>query len=305
LRGVVRARLVTANHTPIEGGTLVAAVFGDPVEHSLSPAMHNAAYRALGMNRVYVAFRVRAGQLDDAIRAIPALGLVGVNLTVPHKERAAALVKRLSREARVLGAVNCIVNRGGRRLYGDNTDARGLESDLRRLGVRVRGEAVVVVGAGGGAAAAVLACARLGAKQIVIANRTIARARSLARRFARLGIARGRVAARGLDALTDARVPGGARLVINATPMGLVTRRFAPLAYELAPARCFFYDMVYAKTPTPFLRPALKSGRRCADGAGMLAAQGELAFRLFNGVPAPRGVMHAAVSRALGRRETV
>ena len=94
----------------------------------------------------------------------------------------------------------------------------------------------------------------------------------------------------------------GAQLVINATPMGLVTRRFAPLTCELTPARCFFYDMVYARTPTPFLRLALKAGRRCADGAGMLAAQGELAFRLFNGIAPPRGVMQAALSRALGRR---
>ncbi|MGH7865096.1 MAG: shikimate dehydrogenase family protein, partial [Candidatus Binataceae bacterium] len=250
---------------------------------------------------VYVAFRVRPADLETAIRAIPALGIIGVNLTVPHKERAAELVGRLSREAQMLGAVNCIVNRNGR-LDGDNTDARGLERDLRRLGVRVRGAQVVVIGAGGGAAAAVLACARLGAKQIVIANRTTARARSLARRFASLAIARGRIVVRGLDALTDARVLGAAQLVINATPMGLLTLRFAPLACELTAARCFFYDMIYAKTPTPFLRSAMKSGRRGTDGAGMLAAQGELAFRLFNGLAPPPGAMRAALSRALHRR---
>ncbi len=285
----------------IDGRTLVAAVFGDPVEHSASPAMHNAAYRALGMNRLYVALHVRAGDLDDAIRSIPALGLIGVNLTVPHKERAAAIVKRVSSEARMLGAVNCIVNRNGR-LYGDNTDARGLESELRRLGVRAQSRVAVVIGAGGGGAAAVLACARLGAKQIVIANRTTARARSLARRFARLGIGGGRITARGLDALTDARVLASAQLVINATPMGLVTRRFAPLNCRLTPRSCLFYDLVYSKTPTPLVRLARKSARRCADGAGMLVAQGELAFRLFNGVAPPRGVMQAALSRALGRR---
>lgn len=285
----------------IDGRTLVAAVFGDPVEHSLSPAMHNAAYRALGMNRVYVAFHVRPGDLEKALRAIPALELIGVNLTVPHKERAAAIVARSSREAQMLGAVNCIVNRNGR-LYGGNTDARGLESDLRRLGVRVRGGVAVVIGAGGGGAAAVLACARLGAKQIVIANRTIARARSLARRFARHGIGGGRITARGLDALTDARVLGSAQLVINATPMGLVTRKFAPLNCRLTPRSCLFYDLVYSKTSTPLVRLARKSTRRCADGAGMLVAQGELAFKLFNGVAPPAGVMRKALSRALGRR---
>ncbi|MGH7948239.1 MAG: shikimate dehydrogenase [Candidatus Binataceae bacterium] len=285
----------------IDGRTLAAAVFGDPVEHSLSPAMHNAAYRALGVNRVYIAFRVRPADLEKAISAIPALGIIGVNLTVPHKERAAELVERLSREAQMLGAVNCIVNRGGR-LYGDNTDARGLERDLRRLGVRLRGRAAVVIGAGGGAAAAVLACARLGAKRIVIANRTAARARSLARRLARFGIARGRIVARGLDALTDASVLGGAGLVINATPMGLLTRRFAQMNCGLTPRSCLFYDLVYSKTPTPLVRLARKASRRSADGAGMLVAQGELAFRLFNGVTPPRGAMRAALSRALDRR---
>src|SRR5271156_6735853 len=160
----------------------VAAIFGDPVAHSKSPAMHNAAYAALGMNRTYAAFRVAPANLASALRAIPPLGIIGVNLTVPHKEAAARIIKDLSGEARVLGAVNCVVNRRGV-LRGDNTDARGLERELR-------GRLAIVIGAGGGAASSVLACFRLGANRVVIANRTPARAATLARHFYAKGVTR-------------------------------------------------------------------------------------------------------------------
>ena len=105
----------------------LTAIFGDPVAHSLSPAMHNAAYAALAMDRVYVAFHVAPAILATALRALPALGILGVNLTVPHKERALRMVAKLTDEARMLRAVNCVVNRAAG-LYGDNTDARGLEA---------------------------------------------------------------------------------------------------------------------------------------------------------------------------------
>ncbi len=283
----------------ITAATRLAAIFGDPVEHSLSPAMHNAAYAALGMNRAYVAFRVPAQALRAGLDAMNALGIAGVNLTVPLKERAAELLKTLSLEARELGAVNCVVNRNGK-LIGDNTDARGLERDLRALDVRVAGRQVMVIGAGGGAAAAVLACIRMRAARIVIANRTPARARALASRFAkRAGSAK--MEPRGLDALADRDLLARTRLIINATPMGLTTRGFAQLDYAATPRDCVFYDMLYAATPTAFLKPAKRLGRRSADGAGMLVAQGELAFQLFNGVAPPRGVMRAALWSKLGR----
>ena len=179
---------------PLGGATRVAAVFGDPVEHSLSPAMHNAAYAALGLDRVYAAFHVTPPMLAAALRALPALGIIGVNLTVPHKERALKMVAKLSAEARMLGAINCIANRPAG-LYGDNTDARGLERDLNGLGVALKGATAIVIGAGGAAASAVVACLRRGAREVVIANRTPARAAVLARRLrARLPRAFGSVA---------------------------------------------------------------------------------------------------------------
>jgi shikimate dehydrogenase len=284
----------------IGGGTKVAAVFGDPVEHSMSPAMHNAAYDALGLDRVYAAFNVKPKHLAAALRAIPALGIIGVNLTVPHKEQAAKLIKRLSSEARTLAAVNCVVNRGGI-LHGDNTDARGLARDLRSLGVEIRGGVAIVIGAGGAAASAILAVARLGAAQIVIANRTRARGVRLARRLARAA-GRSRIDARGLDGLVDPELLASARIIINATPMGLTTARFARLDYKATGADCFFYDLLYSATPTAFLKPAIALGRRFADGAGMLINQGELAFELFNGIAPPKDVMRSSLLARLGRR---
>jgi len=286
----------------ITGRTRFTGVFGDPVEHSLSPAMHNAAYAALGIERAYLAFHVAPEHLHDAIGALPALQIVGINLTVPHKENAVSMMAHLSEEALMLGAINCVVNRNGE-LHGDNTDARGLERDLRESGVEIAGRGVVVVGAGGAAASAVLACTRLGAQRILLCNRTIERAAKLAHRFTHLyrplnGIP---IDVEGLDKLADAAALTDVALVINATPMGLKTGGFARLAYDAAPADCVFYDMVYARAPTPFLAPALASGRLALDGAGMLLNQGVLAFELFNNVAAPTAAMRAALMSALGR----
>lgn len=282
----------------IGGATRITAIFGDPVEHSLSPAMHNAAYAALGLDRAYVAFRVTPRHLADAVRAVPALGILGVNLTVPHKEAAVPMMRELSDEARLLGAVNCVVNRGGE-LSGDNSDARGLERDLRARRINIGGKTVIVIGAGGASAAALLGCSRLGAGEIILVNRTRERAEVLADRFRATEAPA--IAVRGLDALNDGVLLSEAAAIINATPMGLTTAEFAKLDYASTPASCFFYDTIYSAKPTAFLRPAIALGRKHADGAGMLAGQGEIAFELFNGVAPPRGLMMQVLSERLGR----
>jgi shikimate dehydrogenase len=307
-RGGTRAVAASGSALALGGATRVAAVFGDPVEHSLSPAMHNAAYAALGMDRVYAAFHVTPPMLAAAVRALPALGIVGVNLTVPHKERVLRMVAKLSAEARMLGAVNCIVcivNRPAS-LYGDNTDARGLERDLVGLGVALKGATAVVIGAGGAAASAVVACLRCGAGEVAIANRTPARAAALMRRLrARLprALSGAALSVSGLEALADPGLLERAAIVINATPMGLTSAGFVRIEYARTRRECFFYDLIYAARPTAFLRPAIALGRRAADGAGMLVNQGELAFELFNGVAPPPGVMRRALWERLGRAD--
>ncbi|MGO9606167.1 MAG: shikimate dehydrogenase [Candidatus Binataceae bacterium] len=284
----------------ISATTRLTAIFGDPVEHSQSPSMHNAAYAALGMDRRYVAFHVTPSQLAAALRAIPALEIAGVNLTVPHKERALRAMDEVSAEGRLLGAINCVINRGGS-LIGDNTDARGLERDLRALKLKIAGEAVLVIGAGGAAASAALAMIRLKVARVVIANRTRARAVRLVRRFSQTFAQPTGFDTAGLDALTDATLLGNVACVVNATSMGLTTRDFAPLDYAATSRTCFFYDLLYARKQTAFLSGAIRIDRKHADGSGMLVEQAELAFKLFNGVAAPRGVMRRALMDALGR----
>ncbi len=285
---------------PISAATRFTAIFGDPVEHSLSPAMHNAAYAALGMDRRYIAFHVKPPDLVPALRAIAAMDILGVNLTVPHKEKALRAVDEVSAEGRLLGAINCVINRRGR-LVGDNTDSRGLERDLRALRAPIAGSTAIVVGAGGAAAAAVLAMIRMKAARVVIANRTRKRASALMKRFLPAASRATRIEAAGLAALTDAKLLADSACVINATSMGLTTRGFTPTDYSSTPRRCFFYDMLYSRVPTPFLAGAARAHRRCADGAGMLIEQGELAFQLFNDVAPPPGVMRRALEAALNR----
>ncbi|HVA81751.1 MAG TPA: shikimate dehydrogenase [Candidatus Binataceae bacterium] len=285
----------------ISGATSFTAIFGDPVEHTRSPAMHNAAYAALGLERRYLAFHVTPEHLPAALRAIPALGILGVNLTVPHKEPAAKMIRELSAEARLLRAVNCVLNRRGA-LYGDNTDARGLERDLRGRKIDLANRLVIVIGAGGAAAAAVLCALRMRAARIAIANRTLSRAATLARRFAPMLRRRAQIEAHGLDALLDPALLGEAACVINATPLGLTTRGFARLDYSATARDCLFHDLLYAAAPTAFLKPAIGRGRPALDGAGMLVGQGELAFELFNGVASPAGVMARALAASLGRQ---
>ncbi|HKD69068.1 MAG TPA: shikimate dehydrogenase [Candidatus Binataceae bacterium] len=279
----------------ITGGTGLTGIFGDPVAHSASPAMHNAAYAALGMDRAYVPFHVLPAGLPAALCAITAIGLLGVNITVPHKERVARLLKNQSAEARLLGAVNCVLSRRGE-LFGDNTDARGLAHDLTALDAPIKGQTAILIGAGGGAAAAMLALRRLGARRVIIANRTRRRARNLAARFKGL-----HPEVRALEELNDPRLIGEAAVVINATPIGLGSGPFVPFGYEAARPGCFFYDLIYAAEPTSFLRPALARGLPAADGAGMLLYQGALAFELFNGVKPPLEAMRRALYARLNR----
>jgi len=286
---------------PILGTTRLTGIFGDPVEHSLSPTMHNAAYAALGMDRRYVAFHVAPKNLVGALRGICALGILGVNLTAPHKEAALRGVDRISAEGGLLDAINCVIYRDGK-LSGDNTDARGLERDLRRLQVDLKGRTVMIVGAGGGAASAALAARRIGASRVIVANRTLSRARAFARRCARLWRVGTSFEASGLEALRDPVLLAEVACLINATPMGLTTQSFVALNYAATQRDCFFYDMLYAQKPTAFLRGAIQARRRNADGAGMLVEQGELAFRLFNEVTAPPGIMRRALMEALGRK---
>ena len=255
--------------------------------------MHNAAFVHLGLDYVYVPLHVKPVNLRAAVAAIRALNLVGVNVTVPHKERILPLLDSVSEAAQRAGAVNTVINRSGH-LHGENTDGTGFLRALRDRGVKPRGLQVVVIGAGGVARAVVAALVEGGTRRITIANRTLGRARRLARLFAG-----GRTALHvvPLRALTDPPTLAGVDIVVNATALGLHGERFPALAYAASPRTCLFYDVLYG-VETDFLRNARSHRRPVLDGATMLLHQGAAAFSLWTGRPAPLAVM----AKALGLR---
>lgn len=271
---------------PLSGATRVAGVIGDPVTHSSSPALHNAAYRALGLDYVYVAFPVPAGRGADAVRAVPALGLAGLNVTMPHKADAAHACDDLTDDARTLGVVNTVVPCGEGRVHGDSTDGPGFVAALRDEGVEPRGRGIVVIGAGGAARAIVLALGRAGARVTVAARRPEARDGAAA-----LAPDARAIALDELDAVVR-----DADVIVNATPIGM---RGEPPPFDVASLapRHVVVDTVYHPAETPLLAAARAAGVAvAANGLGMLVHQAALAFRLMTGLDAPLDAMRAAVA---------
>jgi shikimate dehydrogenase len=267
-------------------------VLGDPVDHSLSPVMHNAAFAALGLPHLYLRWRVSPSELPAALREARQLGVAGLSLTVPLKETVLPLLDHVTSEARRIGAVNTIAFRDGR-LLGDNTDGRGFARSLRGH-ARLRAGRAVLIGAGGSARAVASSLVDAGCRDVVVANRTPARGEALAAWLRDAGAAARAVP---LDALCDGAALDGARLIVNTTSVGLAGRSVA-VRFAAAPRRCLFVDLVYGPAPSPFLVAAARARRPTLDGAGMLLHQGALAFEWWTGRRAPLHAMVLALRSA-------
>lgn len=286
----------------ISGRTKICGIFGCPVEHTFSPALHNAAFAATGLDYAYVPFEVAPRSLAAAVEAIRALGLAGVNVTVPHKEAVLPLLDGLTDEAASIGAVNTIINREGY-LYGDNTDGKGYLKALREAGFAPAGRTVLFLGAGGSARAVAVQLALAGAGKLVFANRTEARAADLARFVAeKTGIRVELVTwpERAGDKL-PAQVLADADLVVQTTSLGM-----SPKVYETVPLPFASFrpgqvasDLVYNPVETLFLKKARLAGAVTVSGLGMLLHQGALAFELWTGVSAPLAVMREVLKKEL------
>lgn len=273
--------------TVVGSGTRLAAVLGHPVRHSVSPQIHSAAFAALGLDVVYLAFDVAPADLSAAVAGLRALDAVGVNCTVPHKEAVVALLDERSDEVARIGAANTLWWQDGR-LHGDNTDAAGLAPVLRDdCGLRP-GDPVVLFGAGGAARAAAVALGRAGAAVEVVARRAEA-----AEAVATL------VTANGGSLAAPGTRP---RLVVNATPLGLAGEPLPDRFMRLDPDQVAL-DLLYGPRDTPFLAAARERGAHAVDGLGMLVGQAAESFERWTGLPAPRDVMMAAARRALGRSD--
>jgi len=275
----------------IEGTTKVVAVIGDPVEHSLSPRMHNAAFKELGLDFVYVAFNPAKRDVADAVRAVRHLNLAGLNVTVPYKQDVMRYVDRLTPAAKAIGAVNTIYA-DGRKLIGNNTDAPGFTAALTAAGCRPRNKRVLVIGAGGAARAVIHALVEARASDIVIANRTLRKAVRTAKDF---GGVRAHLRAADLEILDDFDFLDSRQLVVNTTSVGLSGGAFLDYDVNATPEDCVHFDLAYGEKPTAFLEMAAKSKRPTVDGRHMLVHQGALAFKLFTGRRAPIEIMSKAI----------
>ncbi|MHB1398639.1 MAG: shikimate dehydrogenase [Trichloromonadaceae bacterium] len=281
----------------INGKTRILGIFGDPVSHSLSPLMQNHALEAAGIDAVFVPFHVRPEQLGQAVAGIRALDLLGVNVTVPHKEAVCAYLDDIDPVARQIGAVNTIVNRNGR-LFGHNTDGLGFLRSLQQdLGLHPQGLRILLLGAGGACRAALVALCQAGATHITIANRTPERAEGLATEFGQVfgGIT---IAASSLEPDALKRALAEVDLVVNTSAAGLKGEAFPGFPWATVPARSAFYDMVYGPGLTPCLTEAQRRSHPVAGGLGMLAGQGEEAFYLWTGKRPPFGAMRARLLAA-------
>ena len=280
--------------------TLRAGIFGYPIGHSISPAMHRAAFGRMGLDASYDAWEVAPEDLAREVDRLRGEGYMGANVTVPHKQAVMAHLDEIEELARNIGAVNTIINDGGR-LVGTNTDALGFTTSLRREGgVEPGGMAALLVGAGGAARAAAYALAAEGVESLTIANRTVERAEALAGEIRRTGTD---ARAIGMDGGGLAAACGSAGLIVNSTSVGMLhgpAEGRSPIPVGGIKAGCVVYDMVYNPPETPLLEAAGKAGAVRAGGLPMLVYQGAESSRRWTGRHPPVEAMFGAAKEALG-----
>ena len=251
---------------------------GDPVMHSRSPKLHNYWLGKYGLTGTYVPLAIKAEHLRAALRALPALGFSGCNLTIPHKEAALTIVDRVDPLARRIGAVNCVVVAADGSLTGQNHDAFGYIESVREAQPKWRADAgpIVVIGAGGGARAVLVSLIDQGAREIRLVNRTLARGKALA------GELGGSITALGWGEREAALE--GAAMLINATNQGMVGEPPLDLALDSLPVSALVSDIIYIPRETALLAAARRRGNPTVNGLGMLLHQARPAFHAWFGI---------------------
>lgn len=276
-------------------------VFGDPVEHSLSPQMQNAALKHSKIDMQYGRFHIAPAELRDALDLVRDLGFVGLNLTLPHKIAAPELLDRTDDDAKQIGAVNVIKIDNGES-YGFNTDGRGFARAIREeFSVDLRDLRVMILGAGGAARAIAFECAKSHCERLVIANGAFEKGERLAEKLRNFfegpkvfGPVPRLQAIRWEETAFQFQI-ANVDLVVNATPVGLNRGDPSPLSARLLAPHLMVYDTIYSAQRTPLISAANEAGARSANGLSMLLHQGALAFEIWFERPAPLEVMRAAI----------
>jgi shikimate dehydrogenase len=285
----------------ITGRTRLAGIMGWPVSHSRSPALHNFWLDEHGIDGAYVPLPVPPGQLETALRALPALGFRGCNLTIPHKQAAMTIVDRIDPLARRIGAVNTIIVAADGSLEACNTDAYGFRENLLEGAPDWDPEAgpAVVLGAGGAARAVIASLIEAGVAEIRLVNRTPVRAERIAAELATPG---SRISVRPWDAREAALVDAG--LLVNTTSLGMTGEPELEIDLAGLPLRAVVVDIVYVPLDTGLLVEARRHGHRTIDGLGMLLHQGRPGFEAWFGAPvrATRELRAAVLTTLTGSR---
>lgn len=271
----------------ITATTKVCGIIGNPVEHSLSPLIQNTAFEALHLDYVYLAFPVQ--DVEAAIKGMRALGLRGINVTVPHKQAVIPFLDEMDNEAQTIGAVNTIVNEEGK-LKGYNTDAPGFEAALTKVAGEVKGKNAIVLGAGGAARAVVYSLIQAGV-HVTVLNRTREHAESLVKELG------GK--AYGVDAFSQ--VMGNVDIVVNATTVGLHGASESPVSKESLRKDLVVFDLVYDKEGTQLIKDAKAAGCIIVPGTELLIEQAVLSFKLFTGSNVPVEVMKKTLYEYLSK----
>ena len=267
----------------------LTGVFGDPVDGNPTGVMEEAGYEALGLNYRYITMKVTKEGFPDAMRAVRALNMRGVNLTMPHKIDVLPYLDELSRAAAIIGAVNTVVVREDGTLFGENTDGKGFVEALGRAGESTEGKRVTILGAGGAARAIAVECALAGTAKVTVINRTLSRAEELAALIREETPA----ASEALKWETGMAIPADTDILINATSIGLAPDSGAlpEIDYDSVADGMVVSDVVFNPSFTRFLEEAGKRGAKTVSGLGMLACQGARNFTLWTGREAPLAIM--------------
>lgn len=279
----------------VDAHTRLAALLGDPVEHSLSPLIHNTAFRAQSVNIAYVAFRVPARHVESAVKGLRALDFVGANVTAPHKQTVIPALDELSPQARAIGAVNTIIRREDGRLTGDNTDITGFLAPLLDVAAEIRGAPMVILGSGGAARAVAYALlSTFEPETLTIAARTPENAERLASDLAEHDTDG---ALRVENSSNNDDIVARSRLVVNATPVGThPNTNETPISNPdaLGPDHVV-YDLVYNPEKTRLLHEADERRARTIGGLDMLVAQAAAAYVQWTGHEMPVDVVRSAL----------
>lgn len=272
----------------------LTGVFGDPVDDNPTGVVEEAAFSAKGLNYRYLTIRVLPEDLEDAMKSVRIFGMKGINLTMPHKVKVLPYLDELSEAAKIIGAVNTVINKNGR-LYGENTDGKGFVAALKASGTELSGKKITILGAGGAARAIAAECALNGASDIVIINRNKERGQELAQ----LIYHKTKCAGSYLEWKSQVQIPRGTEILINATSAG-----FSPnikdkpdIDYSSITENICVCDVVFNPAETVFLTKAAKQGAKIVNGLGMLVRQAALNFTLWTGEEAPLAIMEEALKK--------